>query len=975
MEAQSEHSVVKRRSRLVRSAWVIATLLAAVFLLGLVILPLQKTSAAATSDMEPFESDKAVQTNHTQSKSSIIPSTASNKASYYLQVAQDLAITKTHSIDFAIGSTGVYTINVENVGTDTVSGEVIVSDTLPSNLTPIVVTGAGWSPCGFEGNVLTCVYSNTSGLPVSSSLPVIRLSASVGVTNTTLITNSVALENANDANPLNDIAFDQTQITGVDLSVSKSVQPVVAAEGGTVTYTLQVENFGPQDATAVVLTDKLPTGVTYISSQPSEVYSPATGIWGIGTILNGDQTTLTLTAQVNSGTGGTTITNSVEGISFNQNDYNVDNNSDSVSFIVSDTGLIGLVSDASNDNPIEDVLVEFTDSVDNLFSTTTNADGWFTFTSTITDPIALGQAQLVASLSGYQTENLAITIEEGLNTQNIALDTSDLLLEMSDGRTTVIPGQIITYTIDLSNIGTLTANNVVITDVFPAQITYITDTLDITHTVPAAHTYVWKFPNSFAPDDDVTFQIRTQVDYALPSPVTVLSNAARASTTSLEANTDNNVALDSNSSTGTANPSITLSVSPSQARTNQNVTYTIVVKNNGTAAATDVIVTDTFSSYLNILSAKTTKGTAVANTSTRKVTVSIDVLDVDETATITVVARVNTTASSNLTISNSASMTYKFGGSTYSKSSNVASFQLLATSTLPGTGGFEQNTQQTTPFWLSLISAVLLGLTGLAVILYGVWRWRKSTKWDSWYLKFGMIMTVSGLVFLIVANLLSSMSNDNKLSLNTLAKKPLIQSTPVDESSDTEFWVQYLTTEEPEVLPDFPIPEPTFQPTAGPEENSPDTSPVVRIAIPALNMDTVVKYVPYDGLTWLIGGLKQEVAWMGDTSWPGLGGNTGLAGHVTLRSGGFGPFRYLSNLQTGDRVYLYTEENVYTYRVNEQRVVEETDMSVLQQTDGSTITLITCTDWDENTGFYKKRLAVSAVLDDIENTQTLSFEP
>ncbi len=975
MEEQSEHLTVNGRSRLVRAAWSAATILAALILLGLVILPLQNSFAANISDSIGLGSRNVIRTNHAQSKSSIIPSIASNQASNYLQVAQDLAITKTHTLDFAIGSSGVYTINVENVGTDAVSGQVTVSDTLPSNLTSLDVEASDWSPCGFVGNVLTCVHSNASGLPAGSSLPVIRLSASVGITNTTLVTNTAALENANDANPINDTAFDQTQITGVDIEVSKSVQPLVAAESGTVTYTLHVENFGPQDATNVVVTDELPNGVTYISAQPPGVYSPATGIWAIGTILNGDQATLTLTAQVNSGTSGSTITNSVEGISFDQNDYNVDNNSDSVSFIVSDTSLIGLVTDASNDDPIEDVLVEFTDSANDFISTHTDADGWYTFTSTITNPIALGQAQLVASLSGYQTKNLAITIEEGLNTQNIALDTSDLLLEMSDGRTTVIPGQIITYTMDLSNIGTLTANNVVITDVFPAQITYITDTLDITHTVPAAHTYVWKFPNNFAPNADVTFQIRAQVNYALPSPVTVLSNAARASTTSLEANKDNNVALDTNTSTGTANPSITLSVSPSQARTNQNVTYTIVVKNNGTAAATDVIVTDTFSSYLNILSAKTTKGTAVANTSTRKVTVSIDVLDVDETATITVVTRVNTTASSNLTISNSASMTYKFGGSTYSKSSNVASFQLLATSTLPGTGGFEKIAQQTTPFWLSLISAILLGLAGLAVILYGVWRWRKSAKWDSWYLKIGLLITASGMVFLVAATLLNSLSNDTNLTLNKLANKSLIQSTPVVESNDSEFWVQYLPTEEPEVLPDFPIPEPALQPTAGTEENPPDTSPVNRIAIPALNLDTVVKYVPYDGLTWLIGGLKQEVAWMGDTSWPGLGGNTALAGHVTLRSGGFGPFRYLSNLQTGDRVYLYTEENVYTYRVSEQSVVEETDISVLQQTDDSTITLITCIEWDANTGFYKKRLVVSAVLDDIENTQALSYEP
>jgi LPXTG-site transpeptidase (sortase) family protein len=137
---------------------------------------------------------------------------------------------------------------------------------------------------------------------------------------------------------------------------------------------------------------------------------------------------------------------------------------------------------------------------------------------------------------------------------------------------------------------------------------------------------------------------------------------------------------------------------------------------------------------------------------------------------------------------------------------------------------------------------------------------------------------------------------------------------------------------------------------------------VNRIIIPALALDTVVKYVPYDGLTWLIAGLNQEIAWMGDTSWPGLGGNTALAGHVTLRDGSNGPFRYLADLRYGDAIFVYTEKNIYEYMVSEQVNVEATDLAVLGASQESQITLITCSDWDMYTGFYTKRLVVKANL-------------
>ena len=150
--------------------------------------------------------------------------------------------------------------------------------------------------------------------------------------------------------------------------------------------------------------------------------------------------------------------------------------------------------------------------------------------------------------------------------------------------------------------------------------------------------------------------------------------------------------------------------------------------------------------------------------------------------------------------------------------------------------------------------------------------------------------------------------------------------------------------------------------TPQPGEVGPDTSDVTRIVIPILTLDTIVKYVPYDGMTWLINGLSQEVAWMGNTSWPGLGSNTALAGHVTVAGMGDGPFRHLDELPVGERVLVYTEQNIYTYQVRESKVTDDGDMSVIQPTDNAQISLITCVNWDQDSRTYLNRLVVVADL-------------
>ena len=160
--------------------------------------------------------------------------------------------------------------------------------------------------------------------------------------------------------------------------------------------------------------------------------------------------------------------------------------------------------------------------------------------------------------------------------------------------------------------------------------------------------------------------------------------------------------------------------------------------------------------------------------------------------------------------------------------------------------------------------------------------------------------------------------------------------------------------------------------SVGPDGGEPDSTSVNRLSIPAIGVDAVVKYVPFSGSTWLISGLKQEIAWMGDTSWPGLGSNTGFAGHVDLVTGERGPFWDLKDLKTGDQVVVYTEKQMYTYRVNEKKVVDDTDLSVVSSTTKPQITLITCTGWSTDLRVYVQRLAIFAELINVKPLSTLS---
>jgi LPXTG-site transpeptidase (sortase) family protein len=423
--------------------------------------------------------------------------------------------------------------------------------------------------------------------------------------------------------------------------------------------------------------------------------------------------------------------------------------------------------------------------------------------------------------------------------------------------------------------------------------------------------------------------------------------------------------------TGTLTPIAYFSktVSGSPAKVNEGMTFTIKVGNTGTGPNGNNLVSDSFPSDIDVISVTSTKGTATKLS--HSFTVAIGTVSPGEVVTITAVVKVNSSLTRTETRTNVATLTSDL------TAKNASASYRVTYQSLPGTGELPLNWRGENITLLPLITGIIALLVGIALLL-AIWRAQAHEQSSKlWITLAGVLLILIGFIVVVSGSGIfgsSGLMSDYVMTPtynSSIAQQPLIEPSatilphqPASAFSTPDSYVPVVT------LPDFPIPSPVITVTPQPGEPEPDTSAITRIVIPALTLDTQVKYVPFDGVTWMITGLRQEIAWMGDTSWPGLGGNTGLAGHVTVAGMGDGPFRHLDELPNGELVLLYTEQNIYTYQVRDSLVTDDGNMSVITPTDDAQITLITCVDWDEENHLYLNRLVVVA---DLVRTEPLAF--
>lgn len=164
-----------------------------------------------------------------------------------------------------------------------------------------------------------------------------------------------------------------------------------------------------------------------------------------------------------------------------------------------------------------------------------------------------------------------------------------------------------------------------------------------------------------------------------------------------------------------------------------------------------------------------------------------------------------------------------------------------------------------------------------------------------------------------------------------------------------------------------PAPVATAAPLPSTAQTATDNAAVIRIVIPAIDVDAPVAVKGLDAQ-----GVMEapddpiHVAWYGFSSRPGAGGNAVFAGHVDYASVGPAVFWDLENLKSHDVIEIRMDDGeVYRYRVIAKDTFNEA--ATLDRIVGSTpkdsITLITCAgNFNRATQRYDRRLVARGEL-------------
>ncbi len=187
-------------------------------------------------------------------------------------LAPNLIVTKVHSGDFSVGSTGLYTITPHNTGGLNTSGTITIADNLPNGLTFASFTGAGWA-CSVTvvGPPQTVTCNSTTNIPAFTSGNPIGLTVNVGAAAATAspVTNNVVISGGNEpaGNNGNNTDSDITNVYYTPV-IAKSFTPASITSGGISQLRLTISNPAANTVSllGLAVVDAFPVGMTVAST-------------------------------------------------------------------------------------------------------------------------------------------------------------------------------------------------------------------------------------------------------------------------------------------------------------------------------------------------------------------------------------------------------------------------------------------------------------------------------------------------------------------------------------------------------------------------------------------------------------------------------------------------------------------------------------------------------------------------------------
>ncbi|RKZ80003.1 MAG: hypothetical protein DRR19_24215, partial [Candidatus Parabeggiatoa sp. nov. 1] len=216
----------------------------------------QATVSAATADLDTA--------NNSASEATTIDTAAPSAQA-------NLSLTKADSVDPVNTSANFsYTLAVSNAGPD-VASNVQVVDTLPSGVSFGSASGTDWT-CNEVGGIVTCELASLAvGAAAPITINVTAPSTAGDITNTATVGAATA-----DLDTANNNASEVTTIdtaapsaqANLSLTNADSVDPVNTSAN--FSYTLMVNNAGPDTASNVQVVDTLPADVSFVSANGTD---------------------------------------------------------------------------------------------------------------------------------------------------------------------------------------------------------------------------------------------------------------------------------------------------------------------------------------------------------------------------------------------------------------------------------------------------------------------------------------------------------------------------------------------------------------------------------------------------------------------------------------------------------------------------------------------------------------------------------
>lgn len=533
-----------------------------------------------------------------------------------------ILVTGTKSVDKTFANLGdvlTYTVNLTNEGG--IPQSFTFFDSIPTGTT--YVTDSLIVSTSYTGNLEEGIQ--LTNIPSGQTVQVtwqVEIGASIPTTNPIQNTGKIAILGLPDSetNTVN------TRVLNADLSIQKSVFPDPLIGGQLVTYTIFVENLGPDSAQNVYIHDTIPSEIINpeFSSDNGVTWNPWISVLNLGTLGAGLSKTIMIrgmfledihfdienTASVSSTTADpnplnnsvTIITPVVESADI----WVVKTNSISP-VIAGNFAFYSLF--IKNDGPSISHDVVLTDTIPSSISSAeysiNNGETWNPFSS----PLAIGDLNISESRTILiRGKTLSSTISDFENTAIVSSDTHDpnlsnntstvntpiatqadisVIKSVNDNTPSI--GDTLIYTLILNNIGPSDAQMLTLSDVMPSILINQEYSLDQINWLPWTGTYDF---GTFIYNRQETFYLRGVVN--APG---IIENTATVSATTFDPNLSNNTST-IQTQQQPAILSISKSADTAEIIAGNVLTYTIRIENLSSEDARNVSIEDILPSFI-----------------------------------------------------------------------------------------------------------------------------------------------------------------------------------------------------------------------------------------------------------------------------------------------------------------------------------------------------------------------------------------